>query len=283
MMLLSSYLVLMLNFYTLLSNAQFINNPVKSNYTLNIVNYTYIFDLGKNQNKNITVNSNKIFVKLNFEIVYYNSYIYSQDFFTCTNHLNDNFLLIEKKSYFMARNNEEYFFELKQEVLSDYKYIGYMRKKNTDAALIILYGKKEDNLYFMLLPSKKIQFISFGNFDGYFSCKYIQDILYFCAYSINNILHLKYFTLHFSENKKKDIETEEYPAFIVHDNIILYDTSNNKNKMLCTKKINNSEIECIILVISYTKNEGEISSVSTKFIDIDKNEYKINFSYEHDN
>ena len=283
MMLISSFIILMLNFYSLFAQEQFVNNPVKSNNTLNIVYYTYLFDLEKNPNKNITVNSDKISVKLNCEIAYYNSYIYSHDFFISTNHLNNNFLLIEKKMYLIETNNEEYFFKFEKGANSDYKYTGYMLKKYNALSLIILYGKKNDNLYFILLNSGKTQFISIGNFDGNFSCKYIEDNLYFCAFSTNNILRLKYFILNFSENKKKDIETEEYPAFIVHDNIILYDTSNNKNKMLCAKKINNSEIECIILVISYTKNEGEISSVSTKFIDIDKNEYKINFSYEHDN
>ena len=284
MMSISSFLILMLNLYSSLSIEEFINNPVRSNKPSNVVEYTYIFDLEKNSNIIMTYDSNKTSVILNFENAYYHSYIYSHDFFMFNNETNKNFLLVNKQSYFITKKNEKYIFTYEKDAQSNYKYIGYIQRKNSKETKIILYGEKNNKIYFKLLPSGKSLDISIGTNDGYFSCKFLTKRVYFCAYSKNNILYLKYFTLFFGGNEKTEMNTKSFSDFIVHDNIILYDTSKNKIKILCTKSIDNSEIECTMLEISYDINdEDEITSVETKFIDIKKEEYKMKPSYEVDN
>ena len=180
---------LLFNIYSSLSNEQpLIINPIISNKSSNIVNYTFILQFNNNLKKEIANVSKIISVKQNIEKIYYNSYIFGFDFFICTTLSNQNFLIMDKKYFTMTTQTGKYSFLLKKNLTSNQVYIGYISRiiTGTDGSQqIIFFGKKaNNNICFNKLDSDKALCLILENYDGYVSCKFIEIRLYFCAYSV---------------------------------------------------------------------------------------------------
>ncbi len=234
---------ILLNFHSLISNEQFINNPVPMPNHSNIVNYTFILEYKNEQNAVGENESQQVFLQPNLEKILNESYIFGSNFFICTDLLNNNFLLINQKYFVMAKKSEKYSFSYKKDLNHDYIYIGYFARKvindNKERNQVILYGIKD--IYYLcffnvnLNNTNKIC-LNFGNYNGYVSCKDIENRLSVCAYSIDNKLNLIFFNLLFDNNEPNIILTKEYTDNQIKDIIVPYDTAVQKFKILCARK-----------------------------------------------
>ena len=274
---------LFLNLYSSFSNYQLINNPVPMPDHLNIVNYTFILEYKNGQNP--LDEQQQIFPKQNLEKIYYESYIFGSNFFICTDPEKDNFLLIDKKYFSMTKPSEEYTFTKTKDLNSDYVYIGYLSRIISSKKQIIVYGQKDNKLFFFNLQNGKGPlFLNLENYDGYVSCKVIEKKLNVCAYSINNKLYLKFFILYFQKSNPDEIEVEINSEIEIRDIIVLFDIKDSKNKILCSKKKDDSENECYIISFSYNYNSGDkVSFNNVNIIQLNKDKYDIYFTFNEDN
>ena len=171
----------------------------------------------------------------------------------------------------------------------DYMYIGYLTRKTIDnTQAIILYGKKNNyDLCFINTNSdseKEPLCINLDDYDGYVSCKVVEKRLNICAYTINNILYLKFFYLFFKNDESDEKMTKDYPNIKIKDIMVLYDTEDKKYKILCSTKERNSDIVCFKIYIDYKyKSNDDISVNEANVTLLNMDKYNIAFSYNEEN
>ena len=105
---------------------------------------------------------------------------------------------------------------------------------------IVIYGKKEDNLYFKYIKENKSYTLEIDNIKDIISCKLIDSARYVCAYFINNAIKVDILALNYIEIGEKGLSilyTIQLNEFADFDNLILYEVENDPlYKLLCASK-----------------------------------------------
>ena len=220
---------------------------------------------GKNEYYNI-ITLGKIYTieKLTGKEVYINETAdYGYPYFICDDESDNYFLYADKKFYKINLNsfheiinlNEEpaYSFDSGTEYvgcIKHYKYDSVNEYDRVEKDEIILYGYQSNKLYFYYIKKKfENDENDVNNFNKKISCKLIEDINFICTHVRNDNNHKIVISLIKlgKLNDKSDIVG--YPDNNVFDNeksdyVILFNTKNKKEKILCSKIHEKEKTNC---------------------------------------
>ena len=250
-----SILFLLINLF-FVSKFQLINNPVKIIEESDIDDNVISFD----SSSAITNESKEelIIQKDPNQIIYEGKlYFLCPSIFLCLDQSNYTFLFAENNYYNKIPNicNDHSINSLSimASLSNDIQYYGFIRDKyygyySTDQNAmstiqnneIVIYGKKEDNLYFKYIKENKSYTLEIGNITDIISCKLINSARYICAYFINNTIQVDILALNYIEIGEKGLSilyTIQLNEFADFDNLILYEVENDPlYKLLCASK-----------------------------------------------
>ena len=137
---------------------------------------------------------------------------------------------------------------------------------NIEKNEIIFYGKKEGYLYFYYIKQNwGNDANSLGSFKEKLACKFIYDLNYLCAYIKNNDkIEISLIILKKSSQTQDIVGRYSYDLNnLQFDNLFLFDTKINQNKLLCSKKKDGTEIICY--KIEFNNNQFSSSDLNIKF------------------
>ena len=99
------------------------------------------------------------------------------------------------------------------------------------------------------------------------SCKLIDSVRYICAYNSGEKVKVSIFILTKAGNYEilKEFKTEDDNNFNKNDNILLFDTKNNEQKILCSRNMINNKTICSKLQINLYTNNIEFNSIVIDF------------------
>ena len=283
-----------------LSLQQIINNPIKSDKEFNPIDYIIIF-----QSDNIiikTTNKTKIYiVEKDFDKFLLNSYIFSQSLLLCKDESNRYFFLIDNKCYNVTTKNENdiKLGELIKTFDPNIKYFGYIKAHESSSEHyysshknerlcstlkdeIIIYGNSNHKIFFYYMKKNKNYSVDL-NSDDKISCKLVKYSIFICVFTENNIIKILHLHCRITnENELFIIDARRTSKFLIHENPILYDTSNIDYKILCANNKINKNIECLKIYtpIIYFPMYNDYFYIYYYNI---TNEYQTSFSYEEDN
>ena len=250
-----SILFLLINLF-FVSKFQLINNPVKIIEESDIDDNVISFD----SSSAITNESKEelIIQKDPNQIIYEGKlYFLCPSIFLCLDQSNYTFLFAENNYYNKIPNicNDHSINSLSimASLSNDIQYYGFIRDKyygyySTDQNAmstiqnneIVIYGKKEDNLYFKYIKENKSYTLEIDNIKDIISCKLIDSARYVCAYFINNAIKVDILALNYIEIGEKGLSilyTIQLNEFADFDNLILYEVENDPlYKLLCASK-----------------------------------------------
>lgn len=254
----------------------------------------------------VTTTSDNVFNihKDDNEIKYKNQLYYlSPNIYHCIDQSNNHFLFTEYNYYTKTPNEKNNIIESISatiSLLNDVQYIGYIQeKKYTDVGLlsgileneVVIYGKKEEKLYFKYIIEGSEHLVHIGNIRNEISCKFIRGARYLCAYIEGNKVYVNILMLIINENNEKEIvikDTKEINDFSSNDytlpkcdNLILYNTQEEHHKILCcSNKINNFKQCCVIYsyVGHYSGSKRVVHSLTVQNL---KTGYEISLSIMH--
>ena len=277
-------LYLHLTFLLLMTNQQIINNPFNiyseftnpiifkaSNTTYNIITsgIIYVFDSTTSQFKFSRASDD---------------YIFSSPYFLCIDESNKYFLYANKDYYQIDLNSALEIENLNKikTINSNVNFYDYIKqfefdrgnnviefRSNADKNEIILYGKKEKNIYFYYISKDKgfEAKINDNKLGEQMSCKLIDSVRYVCAYNIGEKVKVSILMLTKVGNTEtlNVLKTEDNNNFNKNDNILLIDTKNKEEKILCSKNLNNNKAICSKLQINVYFNTIDFNNIDIDF------------------
>ena len=278
-------LFLQLTFLLLLTNQQILNNPLNILYPE--LRNPIIFN-SLNTSYNI-ITSGTIFVfdretsQFKFSLIS-NDFTYSSPYFICIDESNNYFLYANKNYYQVVLNtaleieNLDYI----KTIDSTVKFCGYIKqfefdkgnnfldfRSDMDENEIIIYGKKEKKIYFYYVNKNKgfEGNINIDKLGEQMSCKLVDSVRYICAYNSGEKVKVSIFILTKAGNYEilKEFKTEDDNNFNKNDNILLFDTKNNEQKILCSRNMINNKTICSKLQINLYTNNIEFNSIAIDF------------------
>ena len=135
--------------------------------------------------------------------------------------------------------------------IKDKEYSEHGTEKGTICSIqkneIIIYGKKENYIYFRYIKEDNPYLLEVGNIKDIISCKYIKEGIYICAYFILNLIKVDIIAHNYIENGMKGfskLKAISLDNFIDFDNLVLYETKKEYYKILCASKKETNEIKC---------------------------------------
>ena len=223
-------------------------------------------------------------------------------FFLCKDE-NDKYFLFMENNYYQInpeqKSNEVGSLTLLKTLPFNANYNGFIREKKFDQSHIvenarsnineneiIIYGKKGSKFYFYYIKESDYE-IAISTAGEKISCKLIESVWYICAHFQSNKIKISILVhIYISTGEKgfKIVDTKDAEGFsdIEYDNLILYDTTNDKYKILCASKRDDS-IKCsaIHITVNYEYHLwGADFNYELNFIVL-KREYQISLSEEH--
>ena len=118
--------------------------------------------------------------------------------FICIDESN-NYFLFENKNYYKITLNSEFkitYLNYLKTLSIEFQYSGYIKankfsnllstkrfRVSIDENEIIIYGKKESNIYFYFILANTYYSVEISSLGSNISCKLIKDVKYICAYS----------------------------------------------------------------------------------------------------
>ena len=260
-------IIIFLCFFFLNTKAEILNNPMSNPYSKLI--YPIIFkanDTSYNIISNGTIYTyDRLTSQLKFSSASDN-FVYSPPYFLCIDESNNYFLFANYEYFkiYLDSNSEIQNFNKNKSINTDFSVFGYIKQKEFQNSYnnnhnkysrysrgkneIIIYGKKGNNIFFYYIDKQEKYEVQINepNLGEQISCKLIENVRCICAYNCDVKVQLAYFVLMKNENKiefsiKKQIEIENYNN---NDNITVFDTINDLDKIICTRTISNSQIKC---------------------------------------
>ena len=291
----SKFFIINFILLTLLSKSQIIQNPIIITDDSNIDDYII------NMKSDSVQTSDGIPLKIikdENNIIYKNKSFYlNPNIILCKDQSNNYFLFMENYYYKIKPNNannevENLELQKSEPLPHNAKYFGFIREKyfkqpfffenarsNINQDEIILYGKKDRDIYFYYIKESDYSYPIDDDKDK-ISCKFLTNLCFICAYFNKNhnkiILDIfihEYYLLR--EKIIKKIKTEKIEGINDYDNLIFYDTENDNYKILCAAK-NRKDAICKGIYIS--TNYGFPINLNFKDLNSD---YVISFSVKH--
>ena len=261
----------LLSFMLLIVKNQIIENPIiiynnelkypiifKANdSSYNIISYGKIYSL------------DGITSQFNFDLAS-NDFLYSPPYFLCIDESN-NYFLFANNEYFKIYldsnlniqymnktlsinfdGNTEFFGYIKQNQFNqNHNYNYYYNFISIEKNEIILYGKKGSkiNFYYISTGEDYVVINDNDNIGEYISCKFVEDASYICAYYISSNHKVEIDILSLTENNgNKELKLHDNNKILNDfkdtDNITLFDTNDNRKKILCARETSNNRIKC---------------------------------------
>ena len=203
-----------------------------------------------------------------------NSISYSSSYFLCEDESNNHFFYSNKDYYKinLDSNYESIYLNKMFSISSTAKFAGcfkhYQYNKNNELNIgkgeIIIYGKIGNYGIYLYFINKKngnnINYNNNNNIEEKITCKLIYKLMYICGFYSENKIHLVLMTL---SKYNSGIYLSKEDRFIEllntenTDNLIIFDTKNFDNKILCYKKKENNRNECFIFYFYFTDNSKE--------------------------
>ena len=190
---------------------------------------------------------------------YHDSYIFSKSFFFCSDKSNKKYLFIDNNLFsFTMVGKDNYSFSLEKRISSDKQYTGYIALEkcykqepfhDKQQNEIIIYGKKDKNIEFYFIFEGKNYFYVLGEIYENISCKLYLGINIVCIYSANYQVKLIIFGREPDRIVKKFSDVVSFFDYQFSDDVILYDTLDDKHKILCGRNKNSKNIKCITIAI----------------------------------
>jgi len=251
------------------SKEEIINNPVKISDTSNPIviqkDSKYCVFTSK---LNIIINKETGLIESTNSIAEYN-----RPYVLCIDESNNYFLYAKYKYYSIIPPSTFSTISLSissSNLPSSSIYVGYIREKEyagkniTDFSVegcrckiykddIIIYGKNDEKIFFASIQNKKaLGKIEISNdLEDQMSCKMIISAEYLCSLVYNQKVYLYAFVLATKTHLTHDnciiklINSVQIDKMETHTQVELYDTEINNKKILCSKNINNLNIECV--------------------------------------
>ena len=262
--------ILLVIFLLFLSKEEIINNPFKINDFSNPMiikknSKYYIFTSGQYivfNNENRLIESTSTFVE------------YDTPYVLCSDESNNKIIYIKNlKKYFNITNLPTYS-QVNLPSISfpnSNNYVGYIMETEyegrsildsayhncrcaIDKNEIVIYGKNTISMEFSFILHETYDIILINlNFEDQISCKVLINAEYICALITSKKVYLYifgYVTKYMSSSsncKIIEIGNTDINIMKTHTKVTLYDTTNNKVKILCAKNTNNNKIECIFI------------------------------------
>ena len=278
-------------FFFLNTNAEILNNPMSNPYSKLI--YPIIFKANVTSYNIISNGTIYTYDRLTSQLKLSSAsenFVYSPPYFLCIDESN-NYFLLANYEYFkiiLDSNSEIQYFNKNKSINSDISIYGYIKQKefqnnnnngyymNNRCSIgkneIIIYGKKENNIYFYYINNQTEYEVKINepHIREQISCKLIDSVRYICAYNCNSKVRLAYFILVKNVNKIEfSLKTyKEIQQLQNKDNITLFDTINNEDKIICTRNIYNNKINCFKIHIQFWLSDFENSEIQNLDLDL---------------
>ena len=135
---------------------------------------------------------------------------------------------------------------------------------------IIIYGKKENYLYFNYIGGNDYK-INIDNIGDNISCKFLRSSRYLCAFFQNKKIKICIINLIYVKRKMNELkifETKELENDSEYDNLILYDTNKEFYKIFCAIKTGNSQAKCLAIYAKDVYDSFHSFDIEEKMINL---------------
>ena len=254
--------IFLLFFLFFLSREEIINNPFKINDFPNPIitkqnSKYYIFTSGQFiifNNDNRLIESTSSFIE------------YNKPYVLCIDESNYNDIYIKSSNKYFNLTNLPSYSKTSLPIItfpSSTEYVGYITEKEYSGCFskhcrckenkneIIIYGKSASFISFSFLLKKAIGILSINSsMEDQISCKLLISGEYLCAIIYSKIVHLYifgYVNISFGSSLCEliNIGDKEVNIMKTHTKVTLYDTTENKKKILCAKNLETNIYEFI--------------------------------------
>ena len=285
-----------------------INNPIQTDIKHNALNYYISFELYNTEilnSKEIKIMKENNSLKIGGK-----SITFSPNLLICIDESNNKYLFTENIFYriVISSNNIISFSSIRSiPNLNNYTVFGYIKEKKYDDNSrlegdkcsinkneIILYGIKNNYLYFYYIEENKGNEIQFDYKINTISCRLLESAFYLCVLDQNNKIYVVILAYIYDARQNKQL-IKHSSIIPVNDieyyrKVILFNTDHSKIKILCNKNMKNFDDSCIIIKtdISYSFfgynaliEFNSLMKYNTKFIYNENNCYFISFNWEY--
>lgn len=274
-----SYLVLVLYLYCSFfsfAKGELIKTLVKTNKESNPIDYKIFY-----QSEDATIQSGEDTLTLkvwkNFTTIH-DSYLINPSLYICNDESGEakgHYVMIENRCYSINMPNENDIETIKGiiNMTSEVQYSSYIQGKYFEYGVrgvnasvdvirneIILYGKKGKKMFFYYIKEGSGYDLTINEADDKneeISCKLVKENINICAIPQNGQIRLKFILhIYFDRTVKGMMEkySKDIDQFNNHENAILYDTENSQYKIICARRKDNGNIECLAVYLNINYN-----------------------------
>ena len=278
-------IVFILNILFIFSKEDIFNNPLLVSETANPIpikgasGYYYIYTSGKfiKLNPDGRINSTKT------------SKTYNAPFIWVSTEKNNYFIFSSSAMNRVKLDNIPSVSDEKPSITfpSSSKFIGTMKEtQNSGSSLsgclcpielneAIIYGRGNSYTIVFSFLKKLVSYslrIANTNMEEKMACKQIQNGQYLCTVLYGYLVHAYLFS-HLSVSSTKcqmqtSLHSQLNNLLYNHTNVDLFDIDNNNQKLVCAKKRNTLEIECLKITIAISMTTGFSSCTQTQDLEV---------------